>query len=89
MRKEILTPESLKIGAAEIQLSFVGPLLRRKFTHAESLVTETRAEASHSQTACAMARAESLGGCTQLPGGHDTRAEDHDYGYGQQHIFRH
>jgi hypothetical protein len=71
-----------------IQLLFVRPLLRRKFTHTESLVTEARAEASHGQAACAMARAES-GRCAQLPGGNDSRAEDHAYDYGQQHLFQH
>jgi hypothetical protein len=36
-----------------------------------------------------MARAESLGRCTELPGGYDTRGENHDYGYGQQHLLYH
>jgi hypothetical protein len=36
-----------------------------------------------------MARGKSLGRCTQLPGGYDTRAEDHNHGYGQQHLFNH
>ena len=36
-----------------------------------------------------MARAESLGRCTQLPSGNNTRVQDHDCGYGQQHLFRH
>jgi hypothetical protein len=35
-----------------------------------------------------MASAES-GRCTQLPGGNDSRTEDHAYGYGQQHLFHH